>query len=454
MQRFEQRVFERKPFGKSHSMNLHTRTSGPAKRIVVFIHGLMGSGYGTWGKWPTLLFEDDKCDTFDVALYYYPSALKAALRLRPGADIDLQAQQLAEHLTELSKEYEEIYLIAHSLGGLVAEAAVSLYLQDLVIKSRDCPPVSSVAAIFLMASPVGGSGKALLMFSFFRDVRRLRLLSKEQASYAQFFNSHVQVQCLASAGKFRFIIPRYAGIATLDVAVSPTSASGSLPGDQQRRFKGTHFSIAKPSDASDAQHIWLLDSMRDVQEMRAQWRRNLKQKQLAKVVNEDSESGIFVTRLEGERRRSAWDITYNQVRANSSTSYVEVLDYNHVKPGTKVDLLITVNYATGVVAKTPASMGVVVGAIKAFETGSVTSVGICPVGEQFAEAEEAVEGWLPATLKNKFYIEGANDDAGIGAVVSSWIDAILYRHPSRQSAIGRQRSLQLNYDAYEETEDL
>lgn len=455
MQRFEQVCFEKKPFGKSHSMNLHTRKSGPTRAVAVFIHGLMGSGYGTWNKWPALLFDGDDSPAVDVAMYYYPSALKAAWRLRPGADIDVQAQQLAEHLKELSDEYDEIFLIAHSLGGLVAEAAVSLYLNDLVVREPTCPPVSPVAAIFLMASPVGGSGKALLVFSlFFRDVRRLRLLSKEQARFADFFNSYVQVQCLASEGKYRFIIPRYAGVATLDVAVSPTSASGNLPGEQRRLFRGTHFSVAKPKSATDPQHVWLLESMNDVQEMRAQWRRNAKQKKLAAVVKEDDASGIFVTRLEGERRKSTWDIIYNRVRADASRSYVEVLDYSQVKAGTSVDLLITMNQASGVIEGAPASRSIIAGAVEAFEAGSVSSVGICPVGEQYAEAEAKVEAMLPATLKNQFYIEGANDDGGIGAVIAGWIDALLHLHPFRQSVARRQGPLQLNYDAYEEAEEL
>jgi pimeloyl-ACP methyl ester carboxylesterase len=455
MQRFKQNSFIKKPFGKSHSMNLHQRRAGSARTVVVFVHGLNGSGYGTWKAWPRFLFEGESgFPLIDVAVFYYPSLLKAAYRLQPGANIDLQAQQLAEHLQELSEEYDEIYLIAHSLGGLVAEAAVSLYLNDLVIRERDCLPVSPIAAIFLMASPLGGSGKALLLFSFFRDVRRLRLLSKEQARYAQFFNSHVQVQCLASEGKYRFIVPRYAGIATLDVAVSPTSASGSIPGEQRRQFRGTHFSVVKPKSPTDPQHAWLLASMRDVQEMRAQWHRNAKQKKLAMVVKEDSASDIFITRLEGERRRSAWDIVYNKVRAEASTSYVDVLDYSHVKAGTKVDLLITLNHASSVIEGAQTSKHVVFGAVEAFESGAAASVGICPVGQEYREAEAAVDNWLPAGVKNKFYIEGADDDDGISEVIGGWIDALLHRHPSRQSIRSRHRILRLTYDAYEEAEEL
>ncbi|MFJ3697554.1 esterase/lipase family protein [Streptomyces sp. NPDC090052] len=455
MQRFKQDSFTKEPFGKSHSMNLHKRRARSPHTVTVFVHGLNGSGYGTWKAWPKILFDGQgEFPPTDVAMFYYPSLFKAACRLQLGANIDLQAQQLADHLQELSEEYDEIYLVAHSLGGLVAEAAVSTYLNKLGMRERDSLPVSPIAAIFLMASPLGGSGKALLLFSVFRDVRRLRLLSEEQARYAQFFNSYVQVQCLASEGNYRFIVPRFAGIATLDVAVSPTSASGSIPGEQRRQFRGTHFSVVKPKSPMDPQHTWLMASIRDVQEMRAQWHRNAKQKKLATVLQDDSASDIFITQLESERRKSAWDIIYNRVRAEASTSYVDVLDYSHVKAGTKVDLLIAVNRASGVIEGTQMSKQLVVGAVEAFESGATASVGICPVGEERIEAEAEVNNWLPSRVKNKFYIEGANDDEGIGEVIGGWIDALLHRHPSRQSNRSHQNSLRLPYDAYEEAEEL
>ncbi|MEV0554066.1 alpha/beta hydrolase [Streptomyces sp. NPDC050597] len=455
MRRLRQVVFEKVRFDDGHSIHLHTRPSGPSKSVAVFIHGLNGSGYGTWKKWPEFIFEGrGETTPMDVAVYDYPSLLRAVLRLRRGADIDIQAHQLSEHLQELSKEYEEIYLIAHSLGGLVAEAAVSLYLQDLLVKDGNCLPISPIAAMFMMASPLKGSGKALLLLSFFRDVKRLRLLSKDQARYGDFFHSYVQIQCLASEGKRRFIVPRYAAIATHDVAVSSTSASESLPEDQRKRFTATHFSVVKPRNPNAPQHVWLLQSIWDAQEMRAQWYRNAKQKNLTTVLDESSQSAFFVTQLEGEYRESDWDVIYNRVRVESSTSYVEVVDCTHVKAGTKVDLRIAVNRAAGVIAGAQPSRQVVLEAVGALEKGVVTSVGICSVGEKYSEATSEVRRWLSPEHVNKIYVDGVDDDSGIGAVLKKWIDALVHSHPIRQIARSQQRVLQLNYDAYEEAEEL
>ncbi|MFI1573478.1 alpha/beta fold hydrolase [Streptomyces anulatus] len=455
MQRLRQHRFERVKFDDSHSMHLHTRPPGPSRSVAVFIHGLNGSGYGTWKAWPEYVFDGyDDSPPMDVAIYDYPSLLRATLRLRRGANIDVQAEQLAEHLKELSSEYQEIYLIAHSLGGLVAEAAVTIYLRGLLARDEKCIPVSPIAAMFMMASPLKGTGKALLLLSFFSDVRRLRLLSQGQAKYGDFFHSYVQIQCLASEGRYRFIVPRYSAVATHDLAVSATSATDGLPEDQRRYFTGTHFSVVKPTGPSAPQHSWILQSIKDVQEMRTQWHRNAKQKRLASVLEEPSSSEFFVTQFEGEYREVDWDVIYNTVRNESSTSYVAVVDCAHVKAGTKVDLRIAVNRSSGVMAGTEAAKKVVLDAIDAVKIGVATSAGVCSVGENHAEAVSEVRKWLPPEQVNKVYVSGAGNEADIGPVLKKWIDALVHRHPLRQSAQAKQRLLQLSYDPYEEAEEL
>ncbi|MET9051554.1 alpha/beta hydrolase [Streptomyces bacillaris] len=434
-------------------MNLHTRPLGPSRSVAVFIHGLNGSGYSTWKAWPQCVFDGyGDSPPMDVAIYDYPSFLRAALRLRRGADIDVQAEQLAEHLRVLSNEYEEIFLIAHSLGGLVAEAAVTIYLESLLSRDEGCIPVSPIAAMFMMASPLKGTGKALFLLSFFRDVRQLRLLSQRQARYADFFHSHVQIQCLATEGAYRFIVPRYAGVATHDVAVGPTSATDGLPRDQRRYFTGTHFSVVKPTGPSAPQHTWVLQCIKNVQEARIQWHRSAKQKQLTSVLEELPSSDFFVTQFEGEYRDVDWDVIYNRVRNESSTSYVEVVDCAHVKPGIKVDLRIAVNRSSGVMAGDDASKRVVFDAIDAVEIGIATSAGVCSVGKGYTEAVSEVRKWLPSEQAKNIYVDGADDEAEIVPLLKKWIDALVHRNPRWQSARPQKRLLQLSYDAYEEEE--
>lgn len=442
--------FKKTPFGKHHSLNLHAHTSRKSKAVAVFVHGLNGSGYGTWKNWPKLVFEDPD-SPMDVALYYYPSFFRAVRHLQRGADIDVQAEQLTEHLEKLGRRYSEVYIIAHSLGGLVAEEAVSLYLQKLLVHDGTHPAVTPIAAIFLMASPRSGSGKALFPFWIFRDVYRLRHLSKEHARSSSFFSSNVQVQALASTGGYRFLLPRYAGIATLDVAVSSTSASGSIPEVQQQRFKGNHFSVVKPSRKDDPQHLWLLQSVKAVREIRTQWGRDERHRHLNDV--RDFEAPPFiVTKMRGEYRRSDWDALYTEVRQSASRPYADVIDHEELKPGTKIDLLITINDSANVLSGVTASKRVVDRAIEDFEAGRITTAGICPIGARYSAAEAEVRKWLNQTTEAQFYVEGSADMEGLRDRLTQWIDVVMLRHPDRQLRNQYTRVALNQFDNYEEVE--
>lgn len=442
--------FRKTPFGKHHSLNLHAHTSRKSKAVAVFVHGLNGSGYGTWKNWPKLIFEDPDFP-LDVALYYYPSLFRAVRHLQRGADIDVQAEQLAEHLEKLSRKYSEVYIVAHSLGGLVAEEAVSLYLQRLLVQDGTHPAATPIAAIFLMASPRSGSGKALFPIWFFRDVYRLRHLSKEHARTSSFFSSNVQVQALASTGGYRFLLPRYAGIATLDIAVSSASASGSIPEEQRQRFKANHFSVVKPSNRDDPQHVWLLQSIKEVQEIRTQWARDEKHKNL-NDVREFESPPFIVTKMRGEYRRSDWDTLYTEVRQSSSRPYADVIDHEELKPGTKIDLLITINESANVLAGMAASRRVVDRAIADFETGRIATAGICPIGAGHLDAETEIRKWLSQTTETQFYVEGSADMEELRERLTQWIDVVMLRHPDRQLRNQHTRVTLTQFDSYEEVE--
>ncbi|MFI8866822.1 putative lipase [Streptomyces sp. NBC_01696] len=446
--------FERSPFGKHHSLNLHKHESNKPDTVIVFVHGLNGSGYGTWKSWPKIVF-DNKDNPCDVAIYYYPSLFRALPKLQRGADISVQAEQLASHLKDLSRNYQNIYIIAHSLGGLVAEEAVTIYLQSSLLSKEQQSAVTPISAIFLMASPRSGSGKALRAFSFlFRDVNRLRLLSREHARISGFFESHVQVQAVASSGNYRFLLPRYAGLATLDVAVSPTSASGGIPEGQRHRFTGTHFSVVKPDDMNSPQHQWLMEKIGEVREVRRQWNRNEKRKEMSTVHIGDSQPFV-VTSLRGEFRRSEWDIIYNEVRSSSSTPYADVIDHQSLESETKIDLLITVGDSTNIIRADETAKAAIDAAVNDFESHKVRTAGICPIGPQFTEAEGQVRKWLTgSTASSEFYVEGVEDTEILRALLARWIDAVMHRNPHRQLRQHQRYNPTAlsNFDDYEVTD--
>src|SRR5579863_3777366 len=98
------------------SIIVHRRNAAPATRIIVFVHGLGGTPYGTWGNFPKFIFED--ISDLDVGLYQYETLWR---RFKFGAQIplDREADIFAGVVRDELKNYRDIILVGHSMGGLL-----------------------------------------------------------------------------------------------------------------------------------------------------------------------------------------------------------------------------------------------------------------------------------------------------------------------------------------------
>lgn len=126
------------------------RSTAAKKKAIYFIHGLGGRGDKTWQVLTALLNTDsmiaNDCDFF---AYTYPTAL---FRF-PFTKRSVRLQDLALGLkTELEvrlRDYEEISIVGHSLGGLIARK----YLVEEIKKQNHI----KVKRLLLFAEPVLGS---------------------------------------------------------------------------------------------------------------------------------------------------------------------------------------------------------------------------------------------------------------------------------------------------------
>lgn len=115
-------------------------------RIVVFVHGFLGSSQETWGEFPKLLNADTDLNHFDIFLWSYPSAI-----LGRNPDVRLLGDQLKTELNERLRDYKSIYLIGHSLGGLVIQ---SMVIEQL--KAGHASTLSRIQHIVLFGTPSQG----------------------------------------------------------------------------------------------------------------------------------------------------------------------------------------------------------------------------------------------------------------------------------------------------------
>ena len=86
------------------------------EKLILFIHGFLG-GDDTWGNFENLLSKHEKevFTSYDVEFFDYPTS---ALR---SPTIQVLADGLRTEIEEVYIDYNEIVLVCHSMGGLVAK---------------------------------------------------------------------------------------------------------------------------------------------------------------------------------------------------------------------------------------------------------------------------------------------------------------------------------------------
>ena len=138
---------------------------------IVFVHGILGDETRTWGDFPALLHTDDDLPRLDILCWGYRSELVP----RQYQDIETEGDALISDLDTLVEEGNDVYLVGHSMGGLVI-------LKGLVNRVRNgggpTHPVSAIRWITLFASPLRGSAVANVVCFTISTIPMLRQLTK------------------------------------------------------------------------------------------------------------------------------------------------------------------------------------------------------------------------------------------------------------------------------------
>ncbi|MEU9206768.1 alpha/beta fold hydrolase [Streptomyces sp. NPDC048415] len=417
---------------------MHAKRGRQARAAVLFVHGLGGDGYETWGKWPELVFEQTSIEPLDVVTYRYESFSKSWRRRQLGANLPFIASQLADWIRSLEEDhdYQDIYLVAHSLGGLVAESAAQKYLTSL---GTGAPGATAIGAIYLLASPRLGAGLALGPFrQLIPEVEWLRKNSQQAMDAESYMQSHVEsLGTAASAGYYDFLIPRYSAIAGGDRLVSKMSGLFGVPEKQRLRLSGNHRSIVKPDDENQEQHRRLLKIVRTSGDIRRAWRRqNLHELRFARQgpgSGDSLRSSFLVTELRSDNPTGAYEQAYNKSCWSSDLPDVQVIDRRNaiVVADMPTDLLISVHDATRIIEGSPQCKLVVEGAFHDYQTQKNLTLLVVPVGADSEEAVRIVQSWLPAPPHRSVSVEGAATLDDFTGLVAQWIDVVFGRDPVR-----------------------
>jgi hypothetical protein len=422
--------FYKPPFN-SLGFNLLAHPTERRKSVAVFVHGWGGGGYKTWRNFLPMLFGGAYTPAMDVATFNYSSGIRTAITR--GSKLDFDADRLANGLRELERNYAAVYIVGHSLGGLVAGRAVGSLLTHRRMTGGSTE--TAIAGMFLFASPRAGTGWANPLLGFLiNEFRWLKRFSARCAKVEQFFTDHVQSHAVAHTLSHQFLIPRYAYIGSRDRIVNRFSAAFGVPTSQIMPTTGNHRTVVRPSENDHPQLTWLSERAVEVDSLRAQRARELEY--AVAVRNLTETDWVVVTQLLHDPARGDCADIYNEVRHEASREGVLVQDRAELDDAdAEVDLLMAVQNADAVNREDDVARSMLTNAVLKHRESDRLTVAVAPVGAEFERAADVIYQWLrPDPPSERFFVEGARDNQALRELIWRWVQRIVRRDPRRTRA--------------------
>lgn len=113
--------------------------------VILFLHGLTGNQH-TWSAVPDVLKESMGPD-FDVATPEYSANIQS------HADMETSARQIMTLLQTIYPRHDPIYIIGHSMGGLIAREIC----RQLLVNGQDDALLNRIPAVITAGTPLEGA---------------------------------------------------------------------------------------------------------------------------------------------------------------------------------------------------------------------------------------------------------------------------------------------------------
>jgi hypothetical protein len=232
------------------SINFGRLDSGSSQNneaAIIFVHGFTGDWKKTWGRIPEFLADDRKLKGWDLFGFGYESRRRFDLLGLWSADAALPeiATKLYTTLsTEVPKgKYKAIALVAHSMGGLVVQEAVTKHA-DLRTRTTH---------LILFGTPSGGLAKADKLAFVKQQIENM----KPDSVFIKSLRTSWTEQKLDADPKLRFLT--IAG--ELDQFVPPSSSLEPFAESTRRVVPGNHVTMLDVDSAEDSSVKILIEGL-------------------------------------------------------------------------------------------------------------------------------------------------------------------------------------------------
>ncbi len=238
---------EPKAKGKKEVKTVYRETPGD-NNLLLFIHGFSGEAGDTFGKIPYMLIKDPKMDGWDMKPFGYSQFIDPELGKDVWAgvkDVDRIAEYLCTSVRYKFEKYDRIAIVAHSLGGLIAQRAILDFKEEFRQK---------ITHLILLGTPSNGV-----------EPEKLKKLWNnkytEMSSEGNFIGGLRKEWDELYQGEYPFTL-RVAGSVDDEFV---TLDSCFVPFDEDQRFTiaGRHLGMVKPENEEDDCYRLILTTLTD-----------------------------------------------------------------------------------------------------------------------------------------------------------------------------------------------
>jgi pimeloyl-ACP methyl ester carboxylesterase len=237
----------------SHFVGQHGRN----KKLLVFVHGVMGDMDNTWvnaethASWPELITGDPDLTDFDVFVYGYASPA-----MGDASTIGQISVRFLQQLKDFRffNNYNEVSFVTHSMGGIVTKRTL-----DMLNTQADNSILQKVHTVIYISVPSNGANLAALASWLSENPQFKGMSPKNAADFLQSVEGDWAnlLRQRTPSSPFPRTYSAYETLPTGPVEVVPELYTSGLSDLPVIGFDYNHINIVKPKDREAELYRWV-----------------------------------------------------------------------------------------------------------------------------------------------------------------------------------------------------